>query len=101
MGEVSHGRRAATSAPGATRVMLASMRRVLEAFVRWLALALVRLYYPVRLVEGGERIPRDRPTVFLLNHPNGLLDPMVLRICLLYTSPSPRDGLLSRMPSSA
>ena len=27
-----------------------------------------------------------------LNHNN---------ICLLYTSPSPRDGLLSRMPSSA
>ena len=25
----------------------------------------------------------------------------VLRRCLLYTSPSPRDGLLSRMPSSA
>ena len=24
-----------------------------------------------------------------------------LGICLLYTSPSPRDGLLSRMPSSA
>ena len=23
------------------------------------------------------------------------------RTCLLYTSPSPRDGLLSRMPSSA
>ena len=22
-------------------------------------------------------------------------------VCLLYTSPSPRDGLLSRMPSSA
>ena len=25
----------------------------------------------------------------------------VENICLLYTSPSPRDGLLSRMPSSA
>ena len=25
----------------------------------------------------------------------------VIHICLLYTSPSPRDGLLSRMPSSA
>ena len=25
----------------------------------------------------------------------------VFRRCLLYTSPSPRDGLLSRMPSSA
>ena len=24
-----------------------------------------------------------------------------IEICLLYTSPSPRDGLLSRMPSSA
>ena len=28
--------------------------------------------------------------------PNGLYS-----FCLLYTSPSPRDGLLSRMPSSA
>ena len=26
---------------------------------------------------------------------------IVFDICLLYTSPSPRDGLLSRMPSSA
>ena len=26
---------------------------------------------------------------------------MLVLICLLYTSPSPRDGLLSRMPSSA
>ena len=25
----------------------------------------------------------------------------LMRHCLLYTSPSPRDGLLSRMPSSA
>ena len=27
--------------------------------------------------------------------------PTVITACLLYTSPSPRDGLLSRMPSSA
>ena len=26
---------------------------------------------------------------------------LILDDCLLYTSPSPRDGLLSRMPSSA
>ena len=25
----------------------------------------------------------------------------IMKSCLLYTSPSPRDGLLSRMPSSA
>ena len=30
-----------------------------------------------------------------------LLLGMVSSICLLYTSPSPRDGRLSRMPSSA
>ena len=28
-------------------------------------------------------------------------DTQVTATCLLYTSPSPRDGLLSRMPSSA
>ena len=27
--------------------------------------------------------------------------PALIWICLLYTSPSPRDGLLARMPSSA
>ena len=29
------------------------------------------------------------------------IDAGVKEFCLLYTSPSPRDGLLSRMPSSA
>ena len=29
------------------------------------------------------------------------IGPELATICLLYTSPSPRDGLLSRMPSSA
>ena len=32
-----------------------------------------------------------------LGHPEG----PTVNFCLLYTSPSPRDGLLSRMPSSA
>ena len=32
---------------------------------------------------------------------NDLLAQGTLSLCLLYTSPSPRDGLLSRMPSSA
>ena len=31
---------------------------------------------------------------------DGSVQPRFVR-CLLYTSPSPRDGLLSRMPSSA
>ena len=31
----------------------------------------------------------------------GLLDAVLARLCLLYTSPSPRDRTRSRMPSSA
>jgi 1-acyl-sn-glycerol-3-phosphate acyltransferase len=50
--------------------------------VRWLAEALVRLYYPARAVEGAERIPTGVPLVFVLNHPNGLLDPLLLRVTL-------------------
>ena len=30
-----------------------------------------------------------------------VIDGVEYKFCLLYTSPSPRDGLLSRMPSSA
>ena len=39
-----------------------------------------------------------------LEHTHAPLPPLLFpfsRHCLLYTSPSPRDGLLSRMPSSA
>ena len=44
--------------------------------------------------------------VLLLGHYRALdrlskLLVVLLTLCLLYTSPSPRDGLLSRMPSSA
>ena len=37
------------------------------------------------------RVPLKKAIPFGLQHV----------LCLLYTSPSPRDGLLSRMPSSA
>ena len=39
-----------------------------------------------------------------MNYNNNLglwLTFLLVSLCLLYTSPSPRDGLLSRMPSSA
>ena len=41
-----------------------------------------------------------RHSIKLLNHFD-IKTPMTSYHCLLYTSPSPRDGLLSRMPSSA
>ena len=50
----------------------------------------------------GSRVPRAKIS---LTSPNmHLRDPIMYRImyaCLLYTSPSPRDATLSRMPSSA
>ena len=36
-----------------------------------------------------------------LESPTSAYEPALFTACLLYTSPSPRDGLLSRMPSSA
>ena len=49
---------------------------------------------------GGILYPRGKP---VQAHQYGATDNRDegYYICLLYTSPSPRDGLLSRMPSSA
>ena len=44
------------------------------------------------LEQALQRDPGDAEVLAHLRHLDG---------CLLYTSPSPRDGLLSRMPSSA
>ena len=50
-------------------------------------------------------LPADSEQFMLIEHLANQLDDLSTHIqthpCLLYTSPSPRDGLLSRMPSSA
>ena len=43
----------------------------------------------------------DRPILLLYGTGDKRFRDDMINICLLYTSPSPRDGLLSRMPSSA
>ena len=53
--------------------------------------------------EGGqltEKVRRKPYSVILLDEIEKA-HPDIYNVCLLYTSPSPRDGLLSRMPSSA
>ena len=81
---------------------------------------LLLLGYPVALTLAGTSliaaflgvITGHFDLIFLNALPNRLFGIMtnqtlmavplfVLMGCLLYTSPSPRDGLLSRMPSSA
>ena len=49
---------------------------------------------------------REQPQDYMVEEPDANIDFRRVRnlkvfFCLLYTSPSPRDGLLSRMPSSA
>ena len=53
---------------------------MLETIVRSLAESLIRLYYPERIVENAEALPAVGPVIFVANHPNGLLDPLVLRV---------------------
>jgi glycerol-3-phosphate O-acyltransferase/dihydroxyacetone phosphate acyltransferase len=76
------------------------VRRFLAALFRRLVEALVRLYYPFRTVEGRERIPSGKPLVFVLNHPNGLLDPMVLRVATGYPARFLAKGTLFKNPVS-
>ena len=58
------------------------------------------------LTSGGvpdAPLPKGRGGTAVTQLARSLLDRgrELLIVCLLYTSPSPRDGLLSRMPSSA
>ena len=64
---------------------------------------------PYRYVKMPDLLENGQPDYRIQkwNNHNGYKDMylcdnfMQFKTCLLYTSPSPRDGLLSRMPSSA
>src|SRR3954451_4336683 len=53
------------------------IRRIIVAVVR---LAL-RIYFQRIEVTGVEHVPLDTPVIFVLNHPNALVDPVFL-LCL-------------------
>ena len=55
----------------------------------------------VVLLEDNVKLSGFIEIIHLGNSNNASMSPVRSIICLLYTSPSPRDGLLSRMPSSA
>ena len=68
---------------------------VVVAAVQLLAEPLVRLF------DDSEQVVRDGVLYLRLCCGANSLVYAAMYTCLLYTSPSPRDGLLSRMPSSA
>ena len=56
----------------------------------------------LRLIDNGATLISDDISICRKNLNNiYLYCPPEIKGCLLYTSPSPRDGSISRMPSSA
>jgi 1-acyl-sn-glycerol-3-phosphate acyltransferase len=70
------------------------IRRVIVAILRFA----LRIYFKKIEVTGVEHVPADSPVIFVLNHPNALVDPVFL-LCL---APRPVSFLakapLFRMP---
>lgn len=56
--------------------------RWFHRFIRFLVFNLVRLFYPRIEVRGLDHVPAAGPVMFVLNHPNGLLDPVLLMLGL-------------------
>ena len=62
------------------------------------------------LVKEGQKIAKNDPVVTIESDKSsveipstlsGIIETIKVKVCLLYTSPSPRDTNPSRMPSSA
>ena len=53
----------------------------MRALLRLLLRGILRIFFRRTEVSGAERVPRTGPVIFVLNHPNGLIDPTFL-LCL-------------------
>jgi glycerol-3-phosphate O-acyltransferase / dihydroxyacetone phosphate acyltransferase len=56
--------------------------RLVARPLRALFVALVRFFYPRVRVLGAEHLPKRGPVLLVANHPNGLLDPVVLQVAV-------------------
>ena len=72
---------------------------ILESFQNQTLRPILKFQNPI-ILEVYRNYLGTRKGVFYKLSNEGRLD-YIKKTCLLYTSPSPRDGLLSRMPSSA
>ena len=66
-----------------------------------LLLTVAYLTYAERKVIGAIQVRKGPNRVGFAGLLQPIADVLKLMTCLLYTSPSPRDATLSRMPSSA
>ena len=53
---------------------------LLGVVLRRLAHALIKRYYPKIQITGAENIPKTGPVLFCANHPNSLIDPVLIGI---------------------
>ena len=77
---------------------LQSLTDDLDTF--WLMFGAILVFFMqcgFAMLEVGSVSEKNTKNILMKN----IGDAAIGAICLLYTSPSPRDGLLSRMPSSA
>ena len=59
-------------------ITLPNSDRPLFKVIRFIVFALVNLYYPRMEVHGLEKIDKHKAAIFVPNHPNGLLDPILI-----------------------
>jgi glycerol-3-phosphate O-acyltransferase / dihydroxyacetone phosphate acyltransferase len=56
-----------------------------RSFLRWLLGLILRIFFPRIEISNVDRVPARGPVILVVNHPNGLIDPLFL-LCL---SPRP------------
>jgi 1-acyl-sn-glycerol-3-phosphate acyltransferase len=65
-----------TSGDQSPGLLIGALSRVADRLMK----RLVRLYYPRIEVSGGERISESGPVLYVANHANSLIDPIVITI---------------------
>ena len=81
---------------GEQQTPMRALENIEEQFNLYMRTALFLVVDEFRMADSGSVGKMADKLKHQITEPN-----LTIRACLLYTSPSPRDGLLSRMPSSA
>jgi 1-acyl-sn-glycerol-3-phosphate acyltransferase len=50
--------------------------------LKWISRTIVKIFFREIIIEGADSLPDSRPTIFTPNHPNELLDPLLMQYCI-------------------